>query len=329
MQRSAQLILSKLKTLAIVLNQLAVKHKYTPAIGRTHGIHAEPTTFGLKILGWYSEINRHITMMKHTITVVSYGKMSGAVGNLAHNSPETELFVCNKLGLKPEPVSTQVVPRDRYATYFMSLALIASSIERFATEIRHLQRSEVKEVEESFTAGQKGSSAMPHKRNPVLSENLCGLARLVRSYVTGAMENVSLWHERDISHSSYERIALPDSSIALDFMITRFTGLVSNLTVYPDTMQKNLDLTKGLVFSERLLLELIMKGLTRKQAYAIVQTNAFEALNKNVHLRQVVIKNKQMRKYLSQKVINDCFSLTKFFKNIDKIFSRTIGDKKP
>lgn len=324
MKQSSELFLQKLKLLLSALKTVAEKHKYTPTIGRTHGIHAEPTTFGLKILGWYSEIKRHAVTMKNTINTVSYGKMSGAVGNLAHNSADTEEFVCNKLGLKPEPVSTQVIPRDRYATYFSTLAIIASSIERFATEIRHLQRSEVKEVEESFTSGQKGSSAMPHKRNPVLSENLCGLARLVKTYLTGALDNVVLWHERDISHSSFERIALPDASIALDFMLTRFTKLISELTVYPENMKKNLELNRGLVFSECILLELIRKGLTRKEAYKLVQNAAFTSLQSGQHMKSVVMKDKQIRKYLSGKIIENSFSLTKFFSNVDSIFKRTI-----
>jgi adenylosuccinate lyase len=322
LKESSVLIIKRLKKLAGTIKKLAVKYKTTPMVGRTHGIHAEPTTFGLKLASWYSEINRHIKMMRETSGIVPYGQVSGAVGNFAHLSPSTEEYVCRKLGLKFEPVSTQIIPRDRHAVYLSSLAIIACSLERFATEIRHLQRNEVNEVQEPFGSGQKGSSAMPHKRNPVLCENICGLARMMRSYLQVGLENISLWHERDISHSSAERIVLPDSSILIDFMLERMTRVIDGMKVYPQNMLRNLNSSRGLVFSERILLALVKKGVSRKGAYKLVQRCAFDAANKKVHFKEVLLIDKDIRKYLSGKEIEDCFKLDNFSGNVNKIFRR-------
>jgi len=324
LKQSCDLILKKLNKLKDKLKKKSIEYKFTPIIGRTHGIHAEPTTFGLKLLGWYSEIIRDINMLLFTKDVISYGKISGAVGNFAHINPETEKYVCKKLGLKPETVSTQVIPRDRYTLYFFTISLIASSIERFATEIRHLQRTEINELKEPFSKGQKGSSAMPHKQNPILCENICGLARLVRSYLYGSFENINLWHERDISHSSFERIALPDASIVIDFIIERFINIFSGLKIYDENMLKNLELTKGLIFSEKLLLKLIEKGVTRKQAYKLVQDSAFKSLKESKNFNSAILENRHIMKILTEKDVNDCFDIKKFFSNIDKIYKRTV-----
>ena len=276
LKEAGEILLNDLEKLAQVLKDKAFKYKMTPMIGRSHGIHAEPITFGLKMALWYDETLRNIERLKRAVDIVSVGKISGAVGTFANIEPDIEEYVCEKLGLKPAPVSTQIVQRDRHAEFFTTLAVIASSFEKFAVEIRHLQRTEVLEAEEYFSKGQKGSSAMPHKRNPVLSENVTGLARLVRSYAIAAMENVALWHERDISHSSVERVIGPDATVNLDFLINRFTGIIKNLIVYEDKMLQNIYLTNGLIFSQRVLLALTEKGVTREKAYRLVQRNAMK-----------------------------------------------------
>lgn len=324
LRESCRLIIEKLGKLSLELKKIAVKYKKTPIIGRTHGVHAEPTTFGLKALSWYSESERNIKLMLNAVNTVSYGKISGAVGNFAHIDPDVEEFICGRFGIKPEPVSTQVIPRDRHAVYIEALGIIASSLERIVTEVRHLQKNEVAELSEPFTRGQKGSSAMPHKRNPIMSENICGLARLVRAYVQTALENIALWHERDISHSSAERIILPDASILVDFMLGRVTGIVSGMEVNEKNMQRNLELTKGLVFSERVLLSLIKKGMLRKKAYELVQECAFEASGRNLELKTVLLGNGKVKEYLSRDEIENCFNLNTFFSNVDYIYDRTL-----
>ncbi len=323
---SANLIIEDIENLLTVLKKLAGKYKDTPMIGRTHGVHAEPITFGLKVAIWYEEMKRNLERMKLAKEAISYGKISGAVGTFSNLLPEVESYVCEKLGLKAEQVSNQIVQRDRHAQFFTTLAIIASSIEKIALEIRHLQRTEVLEAEEPFTKGQKGSSAMPHKRNPILSENLCGLARLVRGYALSALENVALWHERDISHSSVERVIGPDATILIDFMLTRLTSMLSGLEVYPENMMKNLKITKGLIFSEKVLLELVKKGLTREEAYLIVQRNAMKARKDNADFIEVLKNDKEVSKFLTQEEIERCFELEHHLSNVDKIFYRVFKE---
>lgn len=322
LKESSLLLIEKLNKFAQTLKNLALKYKNTIMIGRTHGIQAEPITFGLKLLSFYSEIKRHLQMLESVKDEVSYGKISCAVGTYAHLDPKIEELVMGKLGLKREPVSTQIIPRDRYAVYLSSLAIIASSLEKFATEIRNLQRSEIAEVEEYFTPGQKGSSAMPHKRNPILSENLCGLARLMRSYCLVGLENIPLWHERDISHSSAERVILPDASILLDFMLNRIENIFKNLRVYPENMRKNLVKSYRTYFSQKILLKLIEQGLKRDDAYRIVQGLAHQALEEKKDFVSLVEEDKEIKKYLTRKETKECLSDKSFLKNIDKIFAR-------
>jgi len=323
---ASDMIIDDLNRLLSVLKQLALKYKNTPMIGRTHGVHAEPITFGVKVAIWYEEMKRNLERMKIAMETISYGKISGAVGTYSTILPEIEKYVCEKMGLKPEPVSNQIVQRDRYAQFFTTLAIIASSIEKIALEIRHLQRTEVLEAEEPFTKGQKGSSAMPHKRNPILSENLCGLARLVRGYAMSALENIPLWHERDISHSSVERVIGPDATILIDFMLTRLTSMLEGLEVYPENMKRNLEKTKGLIFSEKVLLELIKKGLTREEAYAIVQRNAMKARAEDREFRDVLKEDKDVNRYLTGEELDGCFDLKHALARVDTIFSRVFGE---
>ena len=322
LKSSCELLIKKLTTLKNTIKKLALKHKNTLMIGRTHGVHAEPITFGFKLLGWYSEICRHTEMLKATREHISYGKISGAVGTFAHIEPSVEEYVCKKLGLKPEPVSTQVVPRDRYAIYLCHLAIVASSIERFAIEIRSLQRTEILELEESFSKGQKGSSAMPHKKNPVTSEQLCGLARVIRANSIAGLENVALWHERDISHSSVERIVLPDSSILLDYVLEKFNRLMENIVVYPENMSSNLKKSRDVFFSQVLMLELIKKGLTRSEVYNVVQGITQSVLNEKKSFKHFVMADDFVRKHLSEKEIERCFNINYFVRNIPKIYKR-------
>ena len=325
LKEAGELLISDLENLKEVLKDKAYKYKMTPMMGRSHGIHAEPVTFGLKMALWYDETKRNINRLKRAVDIIGVGKVSGAVGTFANISPEIEEYVCEKLGLKPAPVSTQIVQRDRHAEFFTTLAVIASSFEKFAVEVRHLQRTEVLEAEEYFSKGQKGSSAMPHKRNPVLSENVTGLARLVRSYSVAAMENVALWHERDISHSSVERVIGPDATVNLDFLIDRFTGIVRNLIVYEDKMMENIYLTKGLIFSQRVLLALTEKGVSREDAYRLVQRNAMKVWEEKFDFKELLKNDKDISVSLSQSELDEIFDLNYHLKNIDYIFERVFG----
>ncbi len=327
LRESADLIISDIKALMDVLEKKAFEHKTTPMMGRSHGIHAEPTTFGLKMALWYDEMGRNLERMERAREVISYGKLSGAVGTFSQIDPRVEKFALRKLGLKPEPVATQVVHRDRHAEFFSTLAIIASSIEKFAVEIRHLQRTEVLEAEEPFTKGQKGSSAMPHKRNPILSENLTGLARLVRGYSVSAIENIPLWHERDISHSSVERVIAPDATILVDFMLSRATGLIRDLVVYPANMMENMDKLKGVVFSQKVLLKLVEKGATREESYAIVQRNAMKVWEGLGDFKSILMDDVEVRGYLTVKEIESSFDIRPYLKHVDYIFKRTFGKK--
>jgi adenylosuccinate lyase len=305
-----------------ILKNKAQEHKYTVMMGRTHGVHAEPTTFGLKMALWYEEMKRNLERFKAARKNVEVGKISGAVGTYANIDPFVEQYVCEKLGIGAAPISTQTLQRDRHAHYMSTLALIATSIEKFAVEIRGLQKSETREVEEFFAKGQKGSSAMPHKRNPIGSENMTGMARVIRGYMLTAYENVPLWHERDISHSSAERIILPDATIALNYMLNRFGNIVKNLTVFPENMKRNMDRTLGLIYSQRVLLALIDKGLAREEAYDTVQPKAMEAWEKQVPFRQLIEADDKITSLLSPEEINDCFDYNYHLKNVDVIFER-------
>ena len=304
------------------LKKKALRYKFTPCIGRSHGIHAEPITFGLKLASYYEEFKRNKKRLQSAIDEVSTCAISGAVGTFANIDPRVEVYVSKKLKLRPEPISTQVIPRDRHAYYFSILGIIAGSIERIATEIRHLQRSEVYELQEYFSKDQKGSSAMPHKKNPILSENLTGLARIVRSHVTPALENISLWHERDISHSSVERSIGPDSNITLDFALVRLSNLLDNMIVYPKKMIKNLNLTNGVVFSQEVMLELTKVGFTREKAYRMVQKHAKISISKNINLIDLLKKDRLIYSKISNKKIESIFKYSKHLKNINYIFKR-------
>lgn len=338
MRDSLKIIIDDVKMVMESIKKRAYEHKYTLMVGRSHGIHGEPITFGLVLSIWYEELKRHLKNLEETLEVISVGKISGAMGNFAHSPIELEEITCEILGLKPAPISNQVIQRDRYARLATTLALLASSVEKIAVNIRHFQRTEVYEAEEFFSKGQKGSSAMPHKRNPVLSENITGLARIIRSYAIPAMENVALWHERDISHSSTERFWLPDAFITTDFMLHRLNNIISNLVVYPDNMMKNLNLTGGLVFSQRVLLELPKKGVSREDAYKIVQRNAMKVweeiqkgkapLNeKNESLfLEYLLKDEELNKYLSKDEIKSLFDYNYYTRNVDKIYKRVYGE---
>jgi adenylosuccinate lyase len=305
-----------------ILTEKAKKHKYTVQMGRTHGVHAEPTTFGLKLALWREELKRNIERFKRAREEIEVGKISGAVGTYANIDPFVEKYVCEKLGLKLAPISTQTLQRDRHAHYMSVLALIATSIEKMAVEIRGLQKSETREVEEFFAKGQKGSSAMPHKRNPIGSENMTGLSRVMKGYMMTAYENVPLWHERDISHSSAERIILPDATIIINYMLNRFGGIVENLTVFEENMKRNMDKTFGLIYSQRVLLSLIDKGLSREEAYDTVQPLAMEAWETEVSFKELVERNEKITKYLTQEEIDDCFDYNYHLKHVDMIFER-------
>jgi len=305
-----------------ILKNKAIEHKHTVMMGRTHGVHAEPTTFGLKMALWYEEMKRNLKRFDDACEVIETGKLSGAVGTYANIDPKVEQYVCEKLGLRPAPVSTQTLQRDRHAQYIGTLALIATSIEKFATEIRGLQKTETREVEEFFNKGQKGSSAMPHKRNPIGSENMTGMSRLMRGYMVTAYENVSLWHERDISHSSAERVIIPDATITLNYMLNRFSNIVKNLTVFEDNMKRNIDRTYGVIFSQRVLLSLIDKGMSREAAYDIVQPNAMKAWENGIHFKSLIEEVEDITSRLTQEEIDDCFDYTYHLKNVDGIFER-------
>ncbi|MBI5101663.1 MAG: adenylosuccinate lyase [Nitrospirae bacterium] len=322
MKEAADIIIKDLKKFMGVLSVQAHRYKNTVCIGRSHGVHAEPMTFGLKFALWYEEAGRNLSRMERAKKTISIGKFSGAVGTFSNIPVEIEEKVCKKLGLKPEPIATQVVQRDRHAEYLSTLAIIAASIEKIVVEIRHLQRTEVLEAEEPFAKGQKGSSAMPHKRNPVGCENLTGLARVVRSNALASFENVALWHERDISHSSVERIIIPDSTILIDYMLDRLTGILSDLQVYPDRMKENMGRSYGLYNSQNALISLTEKGMTREDAYAIVQRNAMKSWKTKKDFKGLLLKDRDVRKYLSAKELDNIFDLKNYFKQIDYIFGR-------
>ena len=323
--QAADLLLADLDALLAVLKQRANSNKHVVCIGRSHGIHAEPTTFGLKLAGHYAAFARNRDRLAAAREDVATCAISGAVGTFANIDPHVEAHVAKKLGLRPEPVSTQVIPRDRHAAFFSVLGVIASSVENLATEIRHLQRTEVREAEEFFAAGQKGSSAMPHKRNPILSENLTGLARIVRAAVVPALENVTLWHERDIGHSSVERVFAPDATIALDFALVRLTGMMDRLTVYPDAMQANLDQLGGLVFSQRVLLALTQAGMSREDAYAAVQRNAMPVWEGKGAFLDLLLADREIGKFLNAEQLSALFDLAYHTKHVDAIFARVFG----
>jgi adenylosuccinate lyase len=327
LRRASDIIILDIKTILKTLAKKAKQHKNTVMIGRSHGVHAEPVTFGLKMALWYEEMNRALERMERARDVISVGKVSGAVGTFANIDPSVEAYVCRKLGLKPEPVATQIVQRDRHAEFMSALALIATSIEKFSVELRHLQRTEVLEAEEYFSEGQKGSSAMPHKRNPISAENLSGLARVVRANALAAMENVALWHERDISHSSVERIIMPDSTILIDYMLARFNSLVDRLFVYPKNMERNMSISKGLFHSETVMLALVGKGIRRETAYSYVQRNAMEVWKQGGDFKQRLKNDPDIGKYLNGKEIDDCFDLSHTLKKVDFIFKRVFKKK--
>ncbi len=328
LKESARLILKELTAFRDAIKEQAFRHKDVPAIGRSHGIHGEPLTFGLKLAVWYEETCRNIERLKRARERIAYGQISGAVGTFSSIDPAVEEYVCKKLGLKPAPVSTQIIQRDRHAEFFTTLAIIAGSIDKFATEIRHLQRTEVLEAEEFFSKGQKGSSAMPHKRNPVISEQMCGLARVVRANAMAAMENVPLWHERDISHSSVERVIGPDSTILVHYMLRKMTGLVKKMIVYPKNMKRNMELTGGLYYSQSVLLALVRKGVTREDAYRLVQRNAMKTWEGKGAFISLLKKDSEIKKYLTGKEVDKVCSMKGQLKNVDKIFKRVFKGKK-
>lgn len=322
MKQANDILRKDLQRMVDIIGKKAKEHKYTVMMGRTHGVHAEPTTFGLKLALWYSEMKRNVERFEHAAKGVEAGKISGAVGTFANISPFVEEYVCTKLGIRPQDISTQVLPRDLHAEYLAALALIATSIEKFATEIRGLQKSETREVEEFFAKGQKGSSAMPHKRNPIGSENMSGLARVVRGHMITAYENVSLWHERDISHSSAERIIIPDTTILLNYMLNRFGTIVENLTVFPENMKRNMDATFGLIYSQRVMLKLIDHGMTREQAYDLVQPKTAEAWDNQTAFRPLLEADEKITSVLTEDELADAFDYHHHLKNVDTIFNR-------
>ena len=322
LQKASDLLIAGLERLKAVLGELALKHKDTLAVGRTHGVHAEPITFGLKAAVWYAEAGRNLERLRRAKDTVRVGKTSGAVGTFAHVEPEVEAEVCGALGLEPALVSTQVVQRDRHAEYVTALAIVAASLEKIAVEIRALQRTEILEAEEPFTEGQKGSSSMPHKRNPVSAEQVCGLARLVRANAQAALENVALWGERDISHSSVERVILPDSTILLDYMLHQMIRILEGLAVYPDRMRENLERSHGLLYSQRVLLKLAEKGLPRQRAYEIVQTNALAAWREQRSFQQLLAKDPEVTARLTSDELKECFDPAWYLRNVDAIYRR-------
>ena len=326
LKEASEIILQDIHRFLEVLKKKAFQHKETLMIGRSHGVHAEPITFGLKMALWYDEMKRNLIRMERAKEAVSVGKISGAVGTFAHIPPFVEEFVCRRLGLKPAPISTQIVQRDHHAEFFTTLAILASSIEKFSVELRHLQRTEVLEAEEFFSKGQKGSSAMPHKRNPISAENLSGLARLVRSYSIAAMENIPLWHERDISHSSVERVIAPDATLLIDYMLNRLTSIVENLIVYPENMKANLDKMGGLIFSEAILLLLTRKGLSREEAYGVVQRNAMKVWEKGDDFKTLLSQDEVIKPLFTAEELNAAFNVRSHLKHVEDIFRRVLGD---
>ena len=322
LKEAMNLIIQDVEGFMKTLKKRAIEHKNTVMIGRSHGIHAEPITFGLKLAVWYSEMERNLRRLEDALDIISYGKLSGAVGTFANISPRVEERTCKKLGLTPAKISTQIIQRDRHAQYFTALAILAGTLEKIAVEIRHLQRTEVLEAEEPFKKGQKGSSAMPHKKNPIGSENISGLARLVRSNSLAAMENIVLWHERDISHSSVERVIAPDSTILIDFMLHRLERIVDGLIVHPDNMIDNLNKTKGLIFSQQALIKLAEKGMERQKAYVMVQRNAMKVWESGQDFKELIMEDEDIRKNLSKKEIEEMFDLDYHLKHVDEIFER-------
>ncbi|EOH78246.1 adenylosuccinate lyase [Enterococcus casseliflavus] len=322
MKQANDLIREDLNRFVTIIGEKAKEYKYTVMMGRTHGVHAEPTTFGLKLALWYAEMKRNVERFERAAKGVEAGKISGAVGTFANIPPFVEEYVCEKLGIRAQDISTQVLPRDLHAEYFSAMALIATSIEKFATEIRGLQKSETREVEEFFAKGQKGSSAMPHKRNPIGSENMAGLARVVRGHMVTAYENVSLWHERDISHSSAERIIIPDTSILIDYMLNRFGNIVKNLTVFPENMKRNMNATFGLIYSQRVMLKLIDHGMTREQAYDLVQPKTAQAWDEQTDFRPLLEADPAITDVLSKADLDDAFDYNHHLKQVDTIFER-------
>ncbi len=326
LKESCEILLKKVDELLEVLRKRAFEFKDTPQIGRTHGIHAEPTSFGMTFALWFAEMQRNKERLQKAKEIISVGKISGAVGAFAHLAPEVEERVCEKLGLKFAPISTQIIQRDRYAEYLCTLAIIASSLEKFALQVRHWQRTEVREAQEKFKVGQKGSSAMPHKRNPILSERICGMARTIRANSIVGLENVALWHERDISHSSAERIVLPDSSAALDYILAKTASLLDGLVVYPENMLKNLNATRGLVFSGQLLLALTQKGVSREDAYVWAQRNAMKVWDEDGKFQDLVMNDADIRAKLSAEEIEKVFDVKHYLRNVEKVFARVFGD---
>lgn len=325
MKSAGELLLKRLFDLKDALKKRAIEHKNTVCVGRSHGIHAEPTSMGLKFALWFEETKRNIERLKKAIDIISVGQISGAVGTFEHLSPAVEEYVCKKMGLMPAPVSTQVIQRDRHAEFLTTLAIIGATLEKISIEIRHLQRTEVLEAEEYFSKGQKGSSAMPHKRNPIVSERVTGLARVLRSNAIAALENVALWHERDISHSSVERIIVPDSCIGLDYMLDLMVKLVSKLLIYPENMIRNLNLTRGLVFSQTILLKLVTKGISREDAYRIVQDSAMKVWqDEKLNLKGELSKSDELKKYISIEELDEIFQNKTMLKNVEFIFNRTV-----
>jgi adenylosuccinate lyase len=325
MKSAGELLLKRLIELKNTLKQRAIEHKKTICIGRSHGIHAEPTSMGLKFALWFEETKRNIERLKKAIEIISVGQISGAVGTFEHLSPTVEEYVCKKMSLKPAPISTQVIQRDRHAEFLITLAIIGATLEKISIEIRHLQRTEVLEAEEFFSKGQKGSSAMPHKRNPIISERITGLSRVLRANSLASLENIALWHERDISHSSVERIIMPDGCIALDYMLDLMVKLISKLIIYPENMIKNLNLTRGLVFSQAVMLKLVNKGISREEAYKIVQTSAMQVWgDEKLYLKDELLKSKEAKKYLTEKDLDDIFNNKQMLKNVEFIFNRTV-----
>lgn len=322
MKKSADIILDDLKKFREVLRRRAAEHKYTVCIGRTHGIHAEPMTLGLKFALWQDEVSRNIERIEHAQKSVAVGKISGAVGTYANIDPRIEEYVCKKMGIARANLATQVIQRDRHAEYMTALAIVASSLEKFATEIRNLQRTDIREVEEYFSPGQKGSSAMPHKRNPITCERVAGLARIVRGNALASLENVSLWHERDITHSSVERVILPDSTITVDYCLRKFTNIIDKLLVYPDAMQANIEKTGGLIFSQRLLLAIVSKGVLREDAYKWVQRNAMAKWMQGEDFKTNVMNDEDIKKHLTKEEIESCFEYTHYLRYVDMIMER-------
>jgi len=327
LKEASDILIEDITSLMAVLKDKAYEYKLAPMIGRTHGIHAEPVTFGLKMAHFHDEMRRNLERMEAARARVSHGKISGAVGTFAHVQPFIEAYVCRKLGLQPAPISTQIVPRDYHAEFFTTLAVIASSVEKMALEIRHLQRTEVGEAEEYFAKGQTGSSAMPHKRNPIASENLCGLARLIRGYALSALENIPLWHERDISHSSVERVIAPDATILLDYMLERLKNMYKNLMVYPERMERNLAMSRGLHHSEAILLSLIKKGLTRQEAYKVTQGVAMRCYENALDFTAELKKDPETKKYLTDQEIDTITNNEHYFRYVDTIFARVFGNE--